>query len=100
MKVKPDRKIKYQAPKSGQEIKYHNRQMIVPDHLIIPFIIGDGTGPDIWRASRPVFDAALERAYQGARKVYWMEILAGEKAFKKPENGCQKKRLEIGQRQC
>jgi len=52
----------------------------VPDHPIIPFIEGDGTGPDIWRASQRVFDAAVARAYGGARKIAWHEVLAGEKA--------------------
>ncbi len=52
----------------------------VPDHPIIPFIEGDGTGPDIWRASQRVFDAAVEKAYQGGRKIAWREVLAGEKA--------------------
>jgi isocitrate dehydrogenase len=52
-----------------------------PDHLIVPFIEGDGTGPDIWRAARPVLDAALQAAYGGARKIDWLEVLAGEKAF-------------------
>jgi isocitrate dehydrogenase len=53
----------------------------VPDHPVIPFIEGDGTGVDIWAASRPVFDAAVEKAYSGQRKVEWKEVLAGEKAF-------------------
>src|SRR5439155_11383258 len=53
----------------------------VPDHPIIPFIEGDGTGPDIWRASRSVFDAAVAKAYGGKRKIAWMEVYAGEKAF-------------------
>jgi isocitrate dehydrogenase len=53
----------------------------VPDTPIIPFIEGDGTGPDIWKASQPVFDAAVERSYGGKRKIAWMEVLAGEKAF-------------------
>ena len=57
-------------------------QLIVPDHPIIPFIEGDGTGPDIWRASVRVFDAAVSRAYGGRRSVGWLEVLAGEKAFK------------------
>jgi isocitrate dehydrogenase len=52
----------------------------VPNHPIIPFIEGDGTGPDIWRASQRVFDAAVEKAYQGGRKIAWREVLAGEKA--------------------
>ncbi|NUQ11104.1 MAG: NADP-dependent isocitrate dehydrogenase [Gemmatimonadaceae bacterium] len=52
----------------------------VPDHPIIPFIEGDGTGPDIWRASQHVFDAAVEKAYGGRRRIQWLEVLAGEKA--------------------
>ncbi|MFZ0703275.1 MAG: hypothetical protein WAM80_15650, partial [Candidatus Acidiferrales bacterium] len=54
----------------------------VPERPIIPFIEGDGTGRDIWRASRRVFDAAVERAYGGKRKVAWLEVFAGEKAFR------------------
>jgi len=54
----------------------------VPDRPIIPFIEGDGTGPDIWRASRRILDAAVEKAYKGARKIAWYEVYAGEKAFK------------------
>src|SRR5438874_2896490 len=53
----------------------------VPDRPILPFIEGDGTGPDIWRASQAVFDAAVEMAYRGKRKIAWMEVFAGEKAF-------------------
>ncbi len=68
---------------SGKAIAYKNGVMKVPDHLIIPFIIGDGVGPDIWKASQPVFDVAVAQAYQGRRKVFWKEIFAGEKAFKK-----------------
>ena len=55
----------------------------VPDQPIIPFIEGDGTGPDIWKASQMVFDAAVEKAYNGKRKIHWHEVLAGEKAFNK-----------------
>jgi isocitrate dehydrogenase len=58
----------------------------VPDMPIIPFIEGDGTGPDIWRASQRVFDAAVEKAYGGKRRVVWKEVLAGEKAFNKVNN--------------
>src|SRR5947199_6116063 len=53
----------------------------VPDRPILPFIEGDGTGPDIWCASQAVFDAAVEKAYRGKRKIAWMEVYAGEKAF-------------------
>jgi isocitrate dehydrogenase len=56
-------------------------RLTVPDHPIIPFIEGDGTGPDIWRASQAVFDAAVAKAYGGRRKIAWMEVFAGEKAF-------------------
>ncbi len=70
-------------PSAGQKIQIDkkNDAIIVPDHPIIPFIEGDGTGPDIWRASQIVFDAAVEKAYKGKRKVTWREVLTGEKAF-------------------
>ena len=55
----------------------------VPDEPIIPFIEGDGTGPDIWRASVRVFDAAVEKAYGGKRKIAWLEVFAGEKSYQK-----------------
>src|SRR6201987_3745332 len=55
--------------------------LVVPDKPIIPFIEGDGIGPDIWRASVRVFDAAVEKAYHGKKKIEWKEVLAGEKAF-------------------
>ena len=58
----------------------------VPDRPIIPFIEGDGTGPDIWRASQAVFDAAVQKAYDGKRKISWMEVFAGEKAFNRFQN--------------
>lgn len=63
------------------KISIQNGTLQVPNHPIIPFIIGDGTGPDIWHASVRVFDAAVEKAYGGDRKIEWKEILAGEKAF-------------------
>jgi isocitrate dehydrogenase len=61
-------------------------KLVVPDHPIIPFIEGDGTGRDIWRASQRVLDAAVTRAYDGKRKIAWLEVLAGEKAFKLENN--------------
>ncbi len=64
----------------GEAIRYVNGELQVPDRPIIPFIEGDGTGPDIWRASRRVFDAAVERAYGGRRAIAWTEVLAGEKS--------------------
>jgi len=66
---------------SGQPITMSANGLQVPDQPIIPFIEGDGTGPDIWRASVKVFDAAVEKAYGGKRKIHWQEVLAGEKAF-------------------
>src|SRR5262245_60311562 len=66
---------------AGDAIRIAGGRLQVPDTPIIPFIEGDGTGPDIWRASRTVFDAAVAKAYGGKRKVSWMEVYAGEKAF-------------------
>jgi isocitrate dehydrogenase len=71
------------VPTDGTKITLSaNKQLNVPDHPIIPFIEGDGTGRDIWRASVRVFDAAVEKAYKGKRKIRWMEVYAGEKSFK------------------
>lgn len=70
----------------GESITIKNGKLIVPDFPIIPFIEGDGTGPDIWAASQHVFDAAVEIAYQGKRKIIWKEVLAGEKSFKQTGN--------------
>jgi isocitrate dehydrogenase len=70
-----------EVPAEGQKITVDGSRLAVPDHPVIPFIEGDGTGRDIWRASARVFDAAVERAYGGARRVVWYEIFAGEKAF-------------------
>lgn len=66
---------------SGSKISSSNGKINVPDEPIIPFIEGDGTGPDIWAASVRVFDAAVEKAYGGRRKIHWHEVLAGQKAF-------------------
>jgi isocitrate dehydrogenase len=63
-------------------IEYRDGRWVVPDRPIIPFIEGDGTGPDIWRASRRVFDAAVQKTSRGKRQIEWLELLAGEKAFK------------------
>jgi isocitrate dehydrogenase len=70
-----------EVPADGQKISVEGAQLRVPDNPIIPFIEGDGTGRDIWHASRRVFDAAVERAYGGKRRIVWYEIFAGEKAF-------------------
>ncbi|HEY3442740.1 MAG TPA: isocitrate dehydrogenase (NADP(+)) [Paludibaculum sp.] len=69
------------VPADGAQIRVENGTWTIPDNPIIPFIEGDGIGRDIWKASRRVFDAAVERAYGGKRKVAWFEVLAGEKAF-------------------
>jgi isocitrate dehydrogenase len=69
------------VPSDGQVIGYANDKFQVPDRPVIPFIEGDGTGRDIWKASRRVFDAAVEKAYGGKRHVAWFEVFAGEKAF-------------------
>lgn len=71
------------TPAEGQAIRMHNGTLEVPDNPVIPFIEGDGTGPDIWAASQRVFDAAVEKAYGGKRKIVWYEIFAGEKAYKR-----------------
>src|SRR6202047_4333287 len=68
-------------PAEGQPIEYVGGKLIIPDRPIIPFIEGDGTGRDIWKASRRVFDAAVERSYNGKRKIAWFEVFAGEKAY-------------------
>ncbi|HKO17875.1 MAG TPA: NADP-dependent isocitrate dehydrogenase [Acidobacteriaceae bacterium] len=74
------------VPASGNPIQYKDGKYIVPDRPIIPFIEGDGTGRDIWKASQRVFDAAVEKAYGGKRKVEWYEVLAGEKAYRQTQN--------------
>ena len=73
-------------PAGGEKISIANGALQVPDHPIVPFIEGDGTGPDIWRASVRVLDAAVAKAYDGARSIKWLEVLAGEKAFKQTGN--------------
>jgi isocitrate dehydrogenase len=70
------------VPEGGAKISIQNGKLNVPDNPIIPFVEGDGTGRDIWRASVRVFDAAVEKAYGGKRKIHWMEVYAGEKSFK------------------
>ena len=72
--------------KSGSKIQMDNGKLLVPDNPVIPFIEGDGIGPDIWKASVRVFDAAIEKAYSGERKIDWLEVYAGEKAFNKFNN--------------
>ena len=70
------------VPADGERIGYEKGALRVPSNPIVPYIEGDGTGPDIWRASAKVFDAAVEKCYKGERRVRWMEVFAGEKSFK------------------
>ena len=70
------------VPEGGAKISIKDGKLQVPNNPIIPFVEGDGTGRDIWRASVRVFDAAVEKAYGGKRKIHWMEVYAGEKSFK------------------
>src|ERR671926_1121313 len=74
------------TPKEGTPITLKNGRLVVPDDPIIPFIEGDGTGPDIWRASVRVLDAAVDKAYGGKRRIAWKEVFAGEKSFKQFNN--------------
>jgi isocitrate dehydrogenase len=69
------------VPNDGEKIRLADGNLLVPDRPIIPYIEGDGTGPDIWRASQYVFDHAVEKTYGGKRKIAWMEVFAGEKPF-------------------
>jgi isocitrate dehydrogenase len=79
---------------AAQPITMQNGRLQVPDAPIVPFIEGDGTGPDIWRASQVVFDAAVEKAYGGKRKIAWKEVLAGEKAFNQTGNWLPEETLD------
>lgn len=72
---------KFSLPTEGDKIVIDNGKLQVPNHPIIPFIEGDGTGRDIWKASKRVLDAAVEKAYKGEKKIAWYEVFAGEKAY-------------------
>ena len=72
---------KPQVPADGQKITISGGKLQVPDRPVIPFIEGDGTGPDIWRASVRVLDAAVAKAYGGKRQIRWMEVMAGQKSY-------------------
>ncbi|MRR11769.1 NADP-dependent isocitrate dehydrogenase, partial [bacterium] len=72
---------KMPAPPNGEKIRIVEGKLTVPDNPVVPFIEGDGTGPDIWRASVRVLDAAVAKAYGGKRKIAWMEVLAGQKSY-------------------
>ncbi|NUM32352.1 MAG: isocitrate dehydrogenase (NADP(+)) [Bacteroidetes bacterium] len=79
---------------TGEKIAIKNGLLNVPNNPIIPFIEGDGTGPDIWRSTKRVLDAAVEKAYNGTRKIEWKEVLAGEKAFNQTGNWLPDETLE------
>ena len=66
----------------AEKITKNGSKISVPDHVVIPYIEGDGTGPDIWKATRHVLDSAVQKAYSGKRAIEWLEVLAGEKAFR------------------
>ncbi|HXQ27697.1 MAG TPA: isocitrate dehydrogenase (NADP(+)) [Gemmatimonadales bacterium] len=78
----------------GERIDFRDGRWVVPDYPVIPFIEGDGTGPDIWRAARRVFDAAVRSAFGDRRRVEWLEVLAGEKAFKQAGSWLPEETLE------
>lgn len=80
---------------TGEKIINNYGKIQVPDFPIVPFIEGDGTGPDIWAASVRVFDAAVEKAYGGKRKIVWKEVLAGEKAFKETGKWLPEETLDL-----
>ena len=71
---------------AGGKISIANGKLVVPENPVIPFIRGDGTGPDIWASSVRVLDAAVQKAYAGKKKISWMEVFAGEESFKKFNN--------------
>jgi len=73
--------LRLTPPPHGEKIRMQNGRLVVPEQPIIPFIEGDGTGPDIWRASQTVFDAAVAKAYGGQRRLVWFEVYAGEKSL-------------------
>ena len=83
------------AVSNGEKIKLENGTVAVPNNPIIPFIEGDGIGPDIWKASQMVFDAAVDKAYKGQRSIIWKEVLAGEKANKNTGSWLPEETLEI-----
>ncbi len=80
-------------------IRMENGALVVPDHPVVPFIEGDGTGPDIWRAARLVLDASVEKAYGGKRQFEWREVLAGEKAKTRVDNWLPEETLDVIRKQ-
>ncbi len=88
----------YEIPTDGEPIRWEHNAFEVPDHPIIPFIEGDGTGPDIWRATVRAVDAAVAHAYSGRRRIAWMEVLAGEKAYNRTGQWLPKETLDAARR--
>jgi isocitrate dehydrogenase len=88
----------FEAPQSGEPITMKAGRLEVPDSPILPFIEGDGTGPDIWRASRLVLDASVEKAYAGKRRLAWYEVYAGEKAKKRFDSWLPEETVEAYRR--
>lgn len=84
----------YAPPTEGEKLTIQNGKLVVPNNPIIPFIEGDGTGPDIWAASKRILDAAVEKAYKGEKKIAWYEVYAGEKAYNKFNNWLPNDTLE------
>jgi isocitrate dehydrogenase len=82
------------VPTDGEPIRVRDGKLLIPDKPILPFIEGDGTGPDIWNAAKAVFDAAVSKAYGGRRRVVWYEVLAGEKAYKQSKEWLPQDTLE------
>src|SRR5579883_2440597 len=82
------------VPHDGEAIEFSGGKFRIPDQPIIPFIEGDGVGRDIWKASQRVFDAAVEAAYGGSRRIAWVEVLAGEKAFHETGNWLPQETLD------
>ena len=83
------------APVAGERIRLEGKALQIPDRPIIPFIEGDGTGPDIWRATRRVLDAAIAKAYGGSRGIVWREVLAGEKAKNQVDDWLPEETLDV-----
>ncbi len=81
-------------PKLGQRIGFEGGRLIVPDDPIIPYIEGDGTGPDIWRATQYVIDGAVKKIYGGKKRAAWYEVFAGDKAKEKYDDYLPKETLD------
>jgi len=90
----PRKKLELESPRGGSPIEMEGGRPVVPDDPIVCFIEGDGTGPDIWKAARPVIDAAVEKAFGGRKKIHWKEVAAGEKSYRLTGEYLPEKTLE------